>query len=196
MGEHRDASEKYGPGWKLRCEKVALRSGGWCKRGLQRGLRCRGADTHHLTYDRICHELLEDLQHVCNGCHEFLHHTPEGCKIRAAEREWRRARPDLEWRHLAAIRDIGSPWGRNGVDFIVIPTPLGHKAVKIEAAAPQCHDERRAEHKAEQRYKRWERRAEYMAKRRAEAEQRRTQPKPEDPEERWRREFFSMFGRE
>jgi hypothetical protein len=28
---------------------------------------------HHLTYARFGHERLEDVQHVCLGCHEFFH---------------------------------------------------------------------------------------------------------------------------
>ena len=27
---------------------------------------------HHVTYERVGHELLDDLRGVCNGCHEFL----------------------------------------------------------------------------------------------------------------------------
>lgn len=30
-------------------------------------------DVHHLTYERIYNERLEDLQGLCAGCHEFLH---------------------------------------------------------------------------------------------------------------------------
>ena len=54
--------------WALLKEQVRVRSHGRCE-------RCReGAyeSTHHLTYERTGHELLEDLQAVCTGCHKFL----------------------------------------------------------------------------------------------------------------------------
>jgi len=53
--------------WALLKRQVRERSGGKCE-------RC-GADqeaTHHLTYERIGEERLEDLQAVCNACHEYL----------------------------------------------------------------------------------------------------------------------------
>lgn len=55
--------------WKELRRKVWLRSRRWCE-------RCdnsMSAHVHHLTYERIGHERLEDLQAVCENCHEFLH---------------------------------------------------------------------------------------------------------------------------
>jgi hypothetical protein len=54
--------------WAVLREKVRERSNNKCE-------RCREAPqeaVHHLTYERIGHELLEDLQAVCNSCHEFV----------------------------------------------------------------------------------------------------------------------------
>ncbi len=54
--------------WALLKRQVKARSKGKCE-------RCRYGDheqTHHLTYARIGHEWLEDLQGVCRECHEFL----------------------------------------------------------------------------------------------------------------------------
>jgi hypothetical protein len=54
--------------WALLKEQVRKRSGGVCE-------RCRVgvyASTHHLTYERIGHERIEDLLAVCEPCHEFL----------------------------------------------------------------------------------------------------------------------------
>lgn len=60
--------------WALLREAIKKRSGGWCE-------RCMGNDedgpremaaTHHLTYERIGHERLEDLLATCGPCHEFL----------------------------------------------------------------------------------------------------------------------------
>lgn len=45
------------------------RAGGMCE-------RCRGNPidaVHHLTYIRKYNELLEDLQGICSGCHDFIH---------------------------------------------------------------------------------------------------------------------------
>ena len=54
--------------WALLKERVKARSGGICE-------RCGNSPhyaTHHLTYVRFGHESLEDLQGVCDPCHEFL----------------------------------------------------------------------------------------------------------------------------
>jgi hypothetical protein len=54
--------------WALLKEKVKERSKGRCE-------RCANMDyshTHHLTYERLGREKLEDLQGVCAPCHEFL----------------------------------------------------------------------------------------------------------------------------
>lgn len=54
--------------WAVLKEHVRARSGGRCE-------RCREGDheqTHHLTYERIGHEHLEDLLGVCEACHLFL----------------------------------------------------------------------------------------------------------------------------
>lgn len=54
--------------WGILREQVRERSGGKCER-CKRGDH---QDTHHLTYERIGHERLEDLLGVCRQCHEFL----------------------------------------------------------------------------------------------------------------------------
>jgi hypothetical protein len=53
--------------WAEKREAVRERSGDRCE-------RCGGPQqaVHHLTYERIGHELLEDLQAVCDPCHEYL----------------------------------------------------------------------------------------------------------------------------
>lgn len=54
--------------WKLKCRAIKERSGGRCE-------RCKVApheNTHHLTYQRLGNERLEDLQGLCRPCHEFL----------------------------------------------------------------------------------------------------------------------------
>jgi hypothetical protein len=57
------------PEWKARRKAVLERCGGVCE-------RCRKYlvdEVHHLTYDRVYNEPLEDLQGVCRPCHAFLH---------------------------------------------------------------------------------------------------------------------------
>jgi hypothetical protein len=54
--------------WALKKRDLRERSNAMCE-------RCgRGPyqETHHLTYERIGHERLEDLQALCRRCHQFL----------------------------------------------------------------------------------------------------------------------------
>lgn len=54
--------------WALLKKEVKQRSGGRCE-------RChlgRYESTHHLTYERVGHEKLEDLLGICSACHQFL----------------------------------------------------------------------------------------------------------------------------
>ena len=54
--------------WALKREAVRKRSGNKCE-------RCKKAPqdaVHHLTYERVGNEHLEDLQAICDPCHEFL----------------------------------------------------------------------------------------------------------------------------
>lgn len=54
--------------WALLREQVRTRSGNVCEHcGL-----VRQQAVHHLTYERLGHEDLDDLMAVCNRCHEFL----------------------------------------------------------------------------------------------------------------------------
>ena len=55
--------------WSVLKEAVKRRSGGWCERCKINSMN----HVHHLTYARKYHELLEDLQALCKGCHEFTH---------------------------------------------------------------------------------------------------------------------------
>lgn len=54
--------------WALIKEQVRERCEGWCE-------HCYAApyqDTHHLTYERIGRERVEDLMGVCRPCHAWL----------------------------------------------------------------------------------------------------------------------------
>lgn len=54
--------------WAILREKVRKRSRNKCER-----CKVNKQDAvHHLTYERIGRELLEDLQAICKPCHEFL----------------------------------------------------------------------------------------------------------------------------
>jgi hypothetical protein len=53
--------------WALLKIQVRERSGGLCER-----CGAKQQATHHLTYERLGHERLEDLLGVCNPCHEYL----------------------------------------------------------------------------------------------------------------------------
>ncbi len=55
--------------WAILKEQVKQRSGGICER-----CRFNRSDAvHHLTYIRKYCEILDDLQDICNACHEFTH---------------------------------------------------------------------------------------------------------------------------
>ena len=54
--------------WALLKEEVRTRSGDTCE-------RCEKApyqETHHVTYERLGHEDLDDLMAVCSPCHRYL----------------------------------------------------------------------------------------------------------------------------
>lgn len=55
--------------WSILKREVKRRSGGMCERCRQNPHEC----THHLTYERKYAERLEDLQALCNKCHDFIH---------------------------------------------------------------------------------------------------------------------------
>lgn len=54
--------------WALLREAVRERANWTCERCKQLPI----AATHHLTYERVGHEELTDLQAVCGPCHRFL----------------------------------------------------------------------------------------------------------------------------
>lgn len=54
--------------WALKKEAIRERSGDTCERCHVRPHQ----STHHVTYEHIGNEPLEDLLAVCNPCHEYL----------------------------------------------------------------------------------------------------------------------------
>ena len=54
--------------WALKRQAVRQRSGNRCERCKRRKMQ----SVHHLTYERLGNERLEDLLAVCNPCHEWL----------------------------------------------------------------------------------------------------------------------------
>jgi hypothetical protein len=55
--------------WGLKKEAVHKRSSGICERCAIHKID----NVHHLTYERMYDERLEDLRGLCRGCHEFIH---------------------------------------------------------------------------------------------------------------------------
>lgn len=53
--------------WGLKKRAVAERSGGICERCH----RNPANQVHHLSYEHLYNEPLEDLQHICGPCHEY-----------------------------------------------------------------------------------------------------------------------------
>jgi hypothetical protein len=56
------------PEWARKRELVFDRSQGMCERCKWSQVR----DIHHLSYDHVFDERLQELQGVCRECHEFL----------------------------------------------------------------------------------------------------------------------------
>jgi hypothetical protein len=55
--------------WKARRQQVIVRCDGRCERCGE----LPAYEVHHLTYERVFHELPEDLQGLCEFCHDFVH---------------------------------------------------------------------------------------------------------------------------
>lgn len=55
--------------WGLKKNAVKERSLGICERCK----RNRAENVHHKTYERLYQERLDDLWHLCRGCHEYVH---------------------------------------------------------------------------------------------------------------------------
>lgn len=72
------------PAWQAKREAVLRRAGGLCQ-GC--GVR-RATIAHHLTYDRMGHEMLFDLVAVCSACHDEIHPDRVEEDGPASEREW------------------------------------------------------------------------------------------------------------
>jgi hypothetical protein len=166
--------------WGLLKTQVRSRSGGWCEQCRQRGLWNRGTSVHHLTYARLYHERLDDLIHLCEQCHRYESGKSDYPALvdeaNPAERP-RRERPIPEPPSFAKMFDDFLKTGR----LDVFETGVGQASDDLdEAEWERMHDERVHEERM----------------REALLEEAKRQPKPEDPEEWWRREFFSTFGRE
>ena len=59
--------------WAVLKRRVRERSQGWCERCRARPYQ----ETHHLTYERIGRERLEDLQALCRPCHAYESGDPD-----------------------------------------------------------------------------------------------------------------------
>jgi len=64
--------------WQWLRKEAYKRSGGCCERCGLRGENRYGnplriLNLHHLTYERLGHELLEDVELICHECHEKDH---------------------------------------------------------------------------------------------------------------------------
>jgi hypothetical protein len=53
--------------WLKKRDAIRLRAEGICERCYER----EGTAVHHLTYQNLFNEPLEDLQLICDGCHQY-----------------------------------------------------------------------------------------------------------------------------
>jgi hypothetical protein len=68
--------------WRLKRQQVIDRAGGVCERCLLASIE----NVHHLTYERLGDERLDDLQGLCRPCHEFV--SAESHEDPAEWRKW------------------------------------------------------------------------------------------------------------
>lgn len=104
--------------------RVRERSGGYCE-------RCfigPHDHTHHLTYERLGNERLEDLQALCEPCHQFVHghsdHDPWEAHMQEERRRWEAEwrvfdeipRPDGWWSNYRTVQLVclAKWWGQDG----------------------------------------------------------------------------------
>jgi hypothetical protein len=96
--------------WASLKRKVRERSGGRCERCLVGNYDA----THHLTYERVGDERLEDLQAICDACHKFLSGESDSDPRIAVDEHWGEANALLQSvdgdvssliEHLLALRN-------------------------------------------------------------------------------------------
>lgn len=63
--------------WRALRAAVICRARGMCERCGKWPV----VNVHHLTYERLFHERLEDLLGVCSKCHRELHHDDESVGV-------------------------------------------------------------------------------------------------------------------
>ena len=95
--------------WKKLRTRVRRRARGWCER-CKVGPR---ADIHHLTYERLGNERLDDLVAVCRECHEYLHgrRAQDPAAVAYTERETKDVRFLYEFQRYGVVETLVS---RNG----------------------------------------------------------------------------------
>ena len=72
--------------WRAKRRQVIKR----CNDTCERCGKFRVAEVHHLTYERVYEELLEDLQGLCKPCHAFEHDESkaDGVEVFEAQQKW------------------------------------------------------------------------------------------------------------
>lgn len=103
--ESPDYSSRYlayiaSPSWRRKRAQLFKARGRQCETcGATRGI----IQAHHLTYARLGHELLTDLQVICKPCHE--HHHGKRFALRN-ERLTQSGDLESKWMHLTKIQAI------------------------------------------------------------------------------------------
>lgn len=98
------------PEWQGRRTACLERDGGRCRECGDDGTLAP-LEAHHLTYERVGHELLSDLVTLCRPCHAHAHgRSPIAGGVAGAERE--RERVELsrrQWEVLEAAKRAARP---------------------------------------------------------------------------------------
>ncbi len=72
---HKEKYQEYlrSPEWREKRSRVMRRASYLCEMCGER----RATEVHHLTYDRIFREELDDLKAICRECHKTIHDKEE-----------------------------------------------------------------------------------------------------------------------
>lgn len=91
--------------WSEKREAVRERANGKCERCLVNDMDA----VHHLTYARKYDESMDDLQAICNGCHEFTHgKSDEDPRHQVSLPEWKACRTgQFKWLQCPVCKTEG-----------------------------------------------------------------------------------------
>jgi len=131
------------PAWALKRKQKLRQTRSMCERCPASGHRRRATHVHHLTYERLGHELLTDLEALCNDCHADLHpeHADE------LRRQGGTARV-VHARSLVRMAHNSTEWCNTGRAVTVYNCSVCAKSIKIGQRGLLCKALQRRMHES------------------------------------------------